>query len=351
MNTLARVPGWDFLRGLCALAVAIHHLFFWQDIAVIYTFGSYGVYLFFILSGASLAYTYLGKFEAGQLSIPGFLRTRYLRLAPLYVILMLILLPWKLQKSGLTTDLVGLYAINASLLFGFYSPVNHAVLVGGWSLGIEVIFYFLFPLVLWCLHKRGLALAVFCFLLALQLIWIQGTLGASGGYGPNITAFHQAPAFAAYFMGGCLLGAAKRRGQLGDPISQAFVLICLLAGFGLLLGFNTATQGDEILGWRGFFLFSLCFVMVYISTRLQPANGMQKIAATFGDATYGLYLLHPVLFFGLTLALFPRLGISAPNSWPVVWRLCFAIAIIFTAFGLALLSEKYLEKPIRRWAR
>ena len=351
MTTLARVPGWDFLRGLCALAVAIHHLFFWQDIAMIYTYGSYGVYLFFILSGASLAYTYLGKFEAGQLSIPGFLRTRYLRLAPLYVFLMLLLLPWKLQKQGLTIDLVGLYAINATLLFGFYSPVNHAVLVGGWSLGIEVIFYLLFPLALWCLRQRGLALAVFFFLLALQLVWIQGTLGASGGYERNIVAFHQAPAFAAYFMGGCLLGAAKRREQLGGPIPQATVLICLLAGFGLLLGFNTPTQGDEIIGWRGFFLFCLCFVMVYISTRLKPTISIQKIATTLGDATYGLYLLHPVLFFGLTLALFPRLGISAPNSWPVVWRLCFAVAIILTAFGLALLSEKYLEKPIRRWAR
>lgn len=351
MNTLARVPGWDFLRGLCALAVAIHHLFFWQDIAIIYTFGSYGVYMFFILSGASLAYTYLGKFEAGQLSISGFLRTRYLRLAPLYVMLMLLLVPWKLQKEGLTTDLVGLYAINATLLFGFYSPVNHAVLVGGWSLGIEVIFYLFFPLVLWCLRKRGLALAVFFFLLALQLIWIQGTLGASGGYGENIVAYHQAPAFAAYFMGGCLLGAAKRRGQLGGPLSQVTVLACLLAGFGLLLGFNTVTQGNEIIGWRGFLLFCLCFGMVYISTRLQAANSMQKIAATLGDATYGLYLLHPVLFFGLTLALFPRVGIPAPTNWPVVWRLCFAVAIIVAAFALALLSEKYLEKPVRRWAR
>ena len=351
MNTLARVPGWDFLRGMCALAVAIYHLFFWQDIAVLNTFSSYGVYMFFILSGASLTYTYLGKYESGQLSIPGFLRTRYLRLAPLYVILMLLSLPWKLQKEGLTIDLVGLYAINASLLFGFYSPVNHAVLIGGWSLGIEVIFYLLFPVILWCLHKRGLALAVFCCLLVLQLIWIEGTLGGSGGYGENIVAFHQAPAFAAYFMGGCLLGAAKRRKQLGDSVSQVFVLVCLLTGFGLLLGLTTPIQGDEITGWRGFFLFCLCFVMVYISTRLKAASGMQKIAATLGDATYGLYLLHPVLFFGLTLALFPRLGISAPNSWPVLWRLCFSIVIIFTAFGLALLSEKYLEKPIRRWAR
>lgn len=351
MSTLERVPGWDFLRGLCALSVALYHLFFWQDIAVINTFSSYGVYMFFILSGASLAYTYLDKFESKQLSIVNFLRARYLRLAPLYLLLMLVLLPWKLQKSGVTTDLVGMYAINAFLLFGFYSPVNNAVLVGGWSLGIEVIFYFLFPLVLWCLHKRWVALALFCFALVIQLIWIQSTLGLSGGYGPNVAAYHQVPAFAAYFVGGCMIGGAKRRAQLGGPVSQASGLMCLLAGFGLLVALNTATQGDEILGWRGFLLFCLCLVMVYISSKLKASEGMQKIAAVFGDATYGLYLIHPVLFFGLTLAVFPRFGISAPQSWPVMLRLCFATAIVFSAVGLALLSEKYFEKPIRRWAR
>ena len=50
----ARVLGWDVLRGVCALAVASYHLLLWLDIAALHTFGSYGVYLFFVLSGASL---------------------------------------------------------------------------------------------------------------------------------------------------------------------------------------------------------------------------------------------------------------------------------------------------------
>ena len=61
-----RVFGWDLLRGMCAFAVASYHLMFWQDIAAIHTLGSYGVYLFFMLSGASLAYNYADKFESGQ---------------------------------------------------------------------------------------------------------------------------------------------------------------------------------------------------------------------------------------------------------------------------------------------
>ncbi|RYY87902.1 MAG: acyltransferase, partial [Comamonadaceae bacterium] len=47
-----RVLGWDLLRGLSAVAVATYHLLSWQQVAAIHAWGSYGVYLFFVLSGA-----------------------------------------------------------------------------------------------------------------------------------------------------------------------------------------------------------------------------------------------------------------------------------------------------------
>src|SRR4051794_32821994 len=53
-----RVLGWDLLRGLCALTVATYHMLLWLDIAELPALGTYGVYLFFVLSGASLAYNY-----------------------------------------------------------------------------------------------------------------------------------------------------------------------------------------------------------------------------------------------------------------------------------------------------
>ena len=154
MTPSDRVLGWDFLRGLCAAAVAVYHLLFWQKIAEVHTFGSYGVYLFFILSGASLAYTYGHRIEAGKFSFWSFLKTRYLRLAPLYLLLMLLVLPWKIKQVGATPELLMLYLCNASFLFGFYNPATHALLVGGWSLGIEAIFYLLFPLFMFACRTR-----------------------------------------------------------------------------------------------------------------------------------------------------------------------------------------------------
>ncbi len=57
-----RVLGWDLLRGICALGVASYHLMAWQKLADIHSIGFYGVYLFFVLSGASLTLNYLPRF-------------------------------------------------------------------------------------------------------------------------------------------------------------------------------------------------------------------------------------------------------------------------------------------------
>src|SRR4051795_12448261 len=94
-----RVLGWDVLRGFSAFAVALYHLLYWQGVVSVHTLGSYGVYLFFVLSGASLTYTYAGRLERKELSYLRFLWVRYIRLAPLFVVL-IPLVPWKVIGEG-----------------------------------------------------------------------------------------------------------------------------------------------------------------------------------------------------------------------------------------------------------
>ena len=346
MTPPERVLGWDLLRGMCALAVACYHLLLWQGVAELHSFGSYGVYLFFVLSGASLAYTYQARIAAHSFSFGRFLWVRYLRLAPLYLALMAVVLPWKLFKDGMSSELGVTYLLNATLLFGFYKPSTHAVLVGGWSLGIEVIYYLLFPLLMMSFRWRALAWGVFGVLLAIQVAWIVATIGQASGYVQNAQAYHQAPAFAAYFMGGCLIGVARRQG-LDKHLPQSIGLTGLVAGFAMLLVFNPVQQGDELTGWRGVLLCSLCFALVHLAGRLSLKGPSARVAGYFGDATYGVYLLHPVIFFGLVFVALPRLGITSPNSWDLPGRVVLLALVLLAAFALALLSEKYFEQPLR----
>ena len=342
-----RVLGWDLLRGMCAFAVASYHLMYWQDIAAIHTLGSYGVYLFFVLSGASLAYNYADKFQSGQFSFLGFLRVRYLRLAPLYLALMLVALPWKIVKGGPTFDLASTYFLNATFLFGFFNPSVNASLVGGWSLGIEAIFYLAFPCLMLTFRSAQLAACTLILLLAIQIGWIAATLGQSGGEVQNFKAYFQAPAFAAYFMTGCVLGVAKRKGLLEAFRFKSMGLAVLLAGFACMVLVNPTAAFDEVLGWRGFILATTCLAMVYAASRMSVSGSLSKLAGYFGDATYGLYLFHPVLFFGLVQIILPRAGITNPSEWALYARLIFGCSVIGLAFWLALLSERHFEKPVR----
>lgn len=350
MTSPERVLGWDLLRGLCALAVACYHLLMWQDVAALHTWGSYGVYLFFVLSGASLAYTYEARIAARAFSLGRFLWVRYLRLAPLYLALMAVALPWKLFKEGMNPELGLTYLLNATMLFGFYNPSTHAVLVGGWSLGIEVIYYLMFPLLMLSFRWRGLAWCVFGVLLAIQVAWIVATIGQPSGYTQNAVRYHQAPAFAAYFMGGCLIGVARRRGVVRH-LPQSLGLAGLVVGFALLLAANPVKQGDELTGWRGVLFCSLCFVLVDLAGGVKLKGFTARVAGYFGDATYGVYLLHPVIFFGLVFVVLPRIGIASPTSWDLPGRLLLLALVLLGTFALALLSEKYFEKPVRAWGK
>lgn len=346
-----RVLGWDFLRGLSAAAVATYHLLYWQKIAFVHTLGSFGVYLFFILSGASLAYTYGQRIDVRRFSFKAFLKVRYFRLAPLYVLLMLLVLPWKIKQLGLSQDLFWLYLSNASFLFGFYDPASHAVLVGGWSLGVEFIFYLMFPLLMLACRMPWGAWAVFALLIAVQVGWTAAVFSRSAEPAQLLVLYTQVPAFAAYFMGGCLLGIAKQKSKLPVFVRADWGVCLLLLGFGLLLAINPENWVQALTGWRGFVGAGICYAMVYVACRLDLSGRMEKISRSFGNATYGLYLIHPVIYFGCSLAIFPYLGMSQPSDWRLASQLLFGLIVLVSAFFLALVSERYFEKPIRLWTK
>src|SRR3972149_4937923 len=130
-----QILGLEFLRGLCALFVAIFHWLSWAEIAELHSWGLYGVYIFFVISGAVLYLNY----GDGRTPTDVFLLKRFARLAPLYVAAVIAMGfmsdTWDWRKQ----------LLNVSMLFGFVSPGETSMVTGGWSLGIEFVLYALFP--------------------------------------------------------------------------------------------------------------------------------------------------------------------------------------------------------------
>ncbi len=343
-----RVFGWDLLRGLCALLVASYHLLYWTDLAQLHVFGSYGVYLFFVLSGASMAYTYAGRFEAGSFRFGEFLFVRFWRLAPLYVLLMLAVLPAMAIWYGPASHLLHVMFLNATLLMGLYNPSAYALLTGGWSLGVEAVFYLLFPLALWALRSWPRTMLLFALCILLQVWWISQTLGAEGmPAASQALAYHNAPAFGAYFVGGCVLGQLTRTGHLRRCLPSASGLLMLFAGFALMLSVNPQLGTQELTGWRGWLLGPFCLLMVSVASVLSLAGRYRAFAQHLGDATYGVYLIHPVLYFYVS----PLLGLEHLKTGSIQGRMLLAVVILAVSFVLALLSERLFEQPVRRWSK
>jgi len=344
-----RVLGWDILRGLCALAVASYHLLYWQGLASLHTLGSYGVYLFFVLSGASLAYNYGGKLS-GPRAVGAFLLTRWLRLAPLYLLLCLVFIAFLSLRNGQWVDQLPLrMALNATFAFGLHDPAVWALLIGGWSLGIEFVYYLVFPQLLAVLPR-----VVWCGLLAIALglvqwVWIHRTAGSEAGYAASAVAYHQVPAFAAYFFGGCVIGHWRR--LRNESLSQGVGALVWLVMAALMLALNPSRAGDELLGLRGGVLFAACFAVVYLSGHVAVGEQLAPIARWLGDITYGCYLLHPLLFFGFAWFVLPRMSGLGIEALPVAVRGAALAAVLILSCLLAAASERWFEAPVRRWGK
>ncbi|WP_168105668.1 acyltransferase family protein [Ramlibacter lithotrophicus] len=342
-----RVLGWDVLRGLCALGVAMYHLLYWQDIAALHTLGSYGVYLFFVLSGASLAYNYLGRLDGPQ-SIWRFLATRWLRLAPLYLVACVAFLALLAFRDGrLLPDAAQRLALNLSFAFGLFDPAVSALAIGGWSLGIEFVFYLAVPLALLVLARWPWWMAALAALTALQWAWIYRTAGSGAGYAANTVAYHQVPAFGAYFFGGCVIGAARRARDLRWPAWAGAA--SWLGATGLLVALNPHSAGDELLGLRGAVLFAACFATVYASGHVRLAGAVAAAARWLGDITYGCYLLHPLFFFGFAWLVWPALSGGELAAAGRATHAAVLVGVLAASCAAAAASERWFEQPVRRW--
>jgi peptidoglycan/LPS O-acetylase OafA/YrhL len=348
-DSTGRVLGWDILRGLCALSVMVYHLLYWQDLATVSTLGTYGVYLFFILSGASLAYVYDARAIGSVRGFAAFLAVRWLRLAPLYVAVCALFLVMLAARNGQwVPGSVGLLALNASFLFGAYTPAVTALAIGGWSLGIEFMFYLAMPLIVRVLPLANWRLPVLTLLVVFQWIWIDRTVGTVG-LAAATHAYHQVPAFAAYFFVGCLIGRARR--QEGRALVLRTGLLAWGAMAALLLACAPAVSGGELVGWRGVLLPLACVALVWASGRVVVTGRIQSLARWLGDITYGAYLLHPMLFFGFAWFVLPLWTPASVESLPVGVRLGVLLtAVALTCFWAAA-SERHLERPLRAAGR
>jgi len=204
-----RVPGIDLLRGLCIVAVVLHHInlrIHFRDSSlgqligtaanrVLFWNGYYGVRMFFVISGFLITTWSLKRWGSlSQLDRRQFYLMRFARIVPCLVgllVLLSVLDRMGVPRFTINTQHTSLgRALLAALTFHVnwleartgYLPAAWDVL---WSLSVEEVFYVFFPLLCTLLRKPALLIGLFsCFVIAGPFARVQthNELWADYGY-------------------------------------------------------------------------------------------------------------------------------------------------------------------------
>lgn len=334
-----RVIGFDLLRGLCALAVAAYHMLYWSKTAHLHNLGLYGVYVFFILSGASMTIAYAPRFEKGY-AFSKYLALRFLRLSPLYALVTCVSTALLVRGSGFSFDLAVKFLLNVTFLMGLANPGTTALVTGGWSLGIEFVFYLVFPLVAAVAQTRWFRWSALA-LCGVQVLFVNQVLSGlelDAAWG----AYTQFASFVGYFAAGVLIGVAVNRRALDESGFAAWAAwVLLLVALATQSG---ATARESLVGIRGVLMTAVSIALVAVAARL-PIRGVgDRIAGMLGDASYPLYLVHPLVFTVLgSRFLFRSLLESSP--------LVFVGGALAASLAVSLATWRWFEKPILEWGK
>jgi peptidoglycan/LPS O-acetylase OafA/YrhL len=376
--------GADGLRAIACLMVVFHHLadrpelqvhsVITRDLQAFVLQGSAGVSAFFVLSGLLLSLPFWRHY-LGQQSFPDMLeytRRRAARIVPGFYFsllisfaLTLVLVP-NVEQPWIRL-IAGLSFTNALHYVTFFPVDLNGPL---WSIGFEVICYFLMPLGMWMLFKlfpsRGFRFA-FTFwiavltlvLLANQLIitqlvpdgihrgWQYGMIGGAKFWTPN---YNVIGFFAHYAIG--VLAAGWLAEQQRRKQDSSFVFDALaIAGFAGVIGlfwtgrnFGEFAMGFQTQPYRYPF-FALCIALSLITMPFSRLLGRALDNPFFkytAKVSFGLYIWH---FLVIEVVFLASQTVGLPGL-PYVVPAGFALLLTYITAGL---SYRFVESPFLRF--
>ncbi|MBL7828945.1 MAG: acyltransferase [Saprospiraceae bacterium] len=351
------LPALDGVRGLAILLVLLSHFTlreYWptERIYFIVQSGWIGVDLFFVLSGFLITGILLDSKGKGHY-FSHFYRRRILRIFPLYYFVVIVTwvtvvflekAPERLQGfDSFTwfftfTPNVAMGLKNEYMYHSFIFNLNHL-----WSLAVEEQFYLLWPLIVWLLPMR--VLAVLCLVLLAMSTGLRNLTDHIVGEKLSVASY----VFTFCRMDGLAIGAfvaAALRLNWIQKIPYHFWIargLLLLTGWEIVQLFIHGTKPNL---WTLSSLF--CAATLILALNPDQNSLTRRICETpvlvhLGKFSYGLYVFHHMLnfewenWFGKPLV--------ASSLHPVVGQILYMSLAFAGTYLLARASWKWIEQP------
>jgi len=346
-----RLQSLDVVRGAASLMVVLHHIHWVSDISLpvylspVRTHFGLGVPLFFLLSSFTMYMVYFSK--AQQPGFTGeFIVRRYARLLPLYITMIIVWVAAYYLAYGLWMINPTHIVLYATLLFSLVPDTANGLVPAAWSIGVEMLFYLSFPVMIVRLRSIG-TLTIGCVIaLGISLLY-QVWLARSEiviPYNYAVSPLLYAP----FFFAGAILYLAWREGYFSSR--QKWVL---LAGSMLVLTISsvgpTAYDGtDPILYWTKVMLMGPALAAVVAAAGTFRSQDLPRALTSLGEISYSIYLIHVfVIYFGL-LPLVPFIREAFPTHQLAQFLIASA-GVFVVLIPLSILSHRFIEIPSKRF--
>jgi peptidoglycan/LPS O-acetylase OafA/YrhL len=332
----------DSLRGLAALYVLIFHLRYLPNIPLpaipawmlrVANFGGTAVFLFFVISGFSLSMT-MKKHLSTPYPTLSYGMSRFFRIAPLFYLLIPLTIAGELLFFHHHTRLRTV-VVNVAFLFNLTPHGQEGIVWASWTIGVEMLFYALFPFFYRLSLKTVLGSTVLIYLV---FVWAYHPIA------PNTHAYWSVLGYLPLFAIGMLAFHVYKQvqGRSTRHLGSTF----LLAGMAVLIACGCFAHAEKNVLLR--IPIGLGYASVLVSCSLLRLRAVvNRVTIFFGWISYSFYLLHAPIIFALGSVFF-RLFHRQPGAIAYMGAVLVSIAIITP---LAYLAFTLVERPFDRFRR
>lgn len=350
--------GWlDSLRGVAVLGVILVHVSQIANVGgplgQICSMGRYGVQLFFVISAVTICLTYekAVAVHGNRLATAmGWYVKRLLRIAPLYYLAAVVYfseylyVSYALHQDGHLKHPVWDLVDNLLFIHTWIPEANNSVVPGGWSIGVEVMFYALLPILMIWKDKRyftiflgGLCLGSLCI-----SAYVCKIVTGTSNCGNTSFFYYWFPTQFPVILLGCIFYLAILRRLAHLKFSHAVAAACI--GIVALITapfFGSWGSIYPLLAPILFGVFSCCVILLL---RDRDAESIvPRFLGKMGTCSYSMYLVH---FLVLDFArLFFHLKVFAALHLPPLYLVVLYAVVTPITFAISLKTRDMIELP------
>ena len=330
-----KLDGLHGMRAIAASMIVIFHVTYLSKVPIpdafktVKTHFGLGVHIFFVLSAFSLAYS--DRLTAA--TTREYLIKRFFRIAPLFYAMLV----YYQVTEGIRP--LGENLANLLFIFNFIPGLHQSFVLAGWTIGVEMVFYALLPIIL-ATCRSLTSFAIFA-VLALAASYV-GRLEleqsvAIGGY-PNLAFISNLWFFAIGLLAFAISEDERVRRLWWSGLVFGAIGILMIA---LLL---TPMAGVLVLPGRpDTLLFGLAFACITVWQALKPSWLLRLGLMQFvGERSYSVYLLHPAVVVLLRKSGFYAWLGDSLGDWAIWAAITTTLAIVYL---LSEVSYRLVEVP------